>query len=166
MDTIHACPRGHRYRASILHPGQVTTCPRCDRYALVALAFGDCQRPPRGCRSLSFKTEWISDAQEAYELLLVPSEYNAYQGESVWRELRPIFPKLMGIEIGRESSPVIYAYPAYWTHQAIEWAGAGDGTPIPPEERHAVKKSFFQAMERAKADEISDTGYGLRAWWD
>lgn len=166
METINACPRGHRYRASVLHPGQTTTCPRCDRLALVALAYGDCQRPARGCRLLNFRTESITDYQECCELLSLIGSYNAFDCRRVMAELRPIFPRLMSVEIGREYSPVAYAYLPYWTHQAIQWNGVGNGTRIPVEDREQLKQNFFEAMERAKADEISDEGYGLRAWWD
>lgn len=167
MDTVNACLRGHRYRASVLHSGQVTACPRCDRYALIALAYGDCQSPPRGCRLLNFRTESITDYQEFCELIsLIGINHNAFDCRRVIAELRPIFPKLMGVEIGRESSPVLYAYLPYWTHQAIEWNGGGNATPIPSEGREQLKQSFLEAMERARADEISDEGYGLRAWWD
>jgi hypothetical protein len=167
MQTIKACPRGHHYRANILHPGQATACPRCDLYVLVALAYGDCQNPPRGCRLLNFRTESITDYQVFCEALsIVGTSYNGFDCRRVIAELRPIFPKLMSVEIGREGSPLIYAYPPYWTHQAIEWTGGDNGTRIPAEEREQLKKVFFEAMERANADEISDEGYALRAWWD
>lgn len=167
MDTINACPRGHRYRANILHPGRPTPCPRCDLYTLVGLAYGDCQNPPRGGRLLSFRTESITDYQTFCEALsLIGTSYNAFEPRRAIAELRQIFPKLMSVEIGREYSPVIYAYRPYWTNQAIEWNCGGGGTRIPEEERELLKRRFFEAMERARADEITDEGYGLRAWWD
>ena len=167
MQTINACPRGHRYRSSLLHPGRFTPCPRCDRLTLVALAYGDRQNPPRGCRLLKFVSESITDFQECCELLsLVGPRYNAFNCTKVANELRPIFSKLMSVEIGREASPVIYAHVPYWRHQAIEWTGAGSGQPIPEEERQALTKAFLDAMRRADADELSDDGYAVRAWWD
>lgn len=166
MQTINACPRGHRYRASVIHRGLQTPCSRCDRLALVTLAYGDCQQPQRGCRSLGFKTEYITDFQEFCELLGVIGRYNAFHPVKVINELRPIFSKLMGVEIGREGSPVIYGYPAYWTHQEVRWQGVGSGTRIPDEERSAVCRSFLDAMGRAHADELTDSGHSLRAWWD
>lgn len=166
MDTITACPRGHRYRATLSELGQLTACPRCGRFALVALGYGDCQTPQLGTRSLQFRTELITDPQEAAELLCLPGSYNGYDGRRVWHELQPIFPKLMGIEIGREASPVIYASPAYWTHQMTEWTGAGSGTRIPTEGIDLIKRLFVEAMRRAHADEIGDTGSAMRAWWD
>jgi hypothetical protein len=164
--TINACPRGHRYRSSTLHPGRSTACPRCDRLALVALAYGDCQRPPRGCRLLHFRTESITDFQEFCELLCLIGGYNAFDPQRVIGELRAIFPMLMSVEVGREGSPVIYASAPYWRHQAIEWSGAGSGERIPEGERSILKRSFLEAMRRAEADELSDSGYALRAWWD
>ena len=166
MDTINACARGHRYRARVLHPGRATTCPRCDRAVLVALAYGDCQKPPRGCRLLDFKTEAIAEFQEFCELLSLVGPYNAFQPVRVINEMRPLFPKLMSVEIGREGSPVIYGRVPYWRHQAIEWNGAGSGERIAEEERRALSSQFLEAMRRADADELSDEGYALRAWWD
>ena len=164
--TINACQRGHRYRSSSLHPGKFTPCPRCDQLALVALAYGDYQNPPRGCRLLTFRSESVTDFQQCCELLSLIGRCNAFNCARVLAELRPIFSKLMSVEIGREGSPVIYAHVPYWRHQAIEWTGAGSGEPIPEEERRALTTEFLDAMRRAAADEISDEGYALRAWWD
>lgn len=167
MESINACQRGHRYRASLLHSGQYTSCPRCDRLALVALAYGDRQKPPHGCRLLHFRTEAVTDYQEFCELLsIIGSSYNAFNCSKVVNELRVVFPKLMSVEIGREASPVIYAYVPYWRHQAIEWQGAGSGEPIPDKERKAVATAFLDAMRQADADELTDEGHALRAWWD
>jgi len=163
---IYACNKGHRYRTSLRQPGQETTCPRCDRLALVALAYGDCQRPPKGCRLLSFRTEAISDTQDLAETLSLIGSYNAFRPGLVEAELRPFFPRLSGIEIGREGSPVLYAHLPYWTHQAIGWQGFGMGVRIPDEERSALGQAVLKAMERAHADELSDNGHTLRAWWD
>lgn len=167
MDTISACPRGHRYRVTLLQPGRLTMCPRCDRVALVALAYGDCQNPARGCRLLNFKTEAVTDFQEFCELLsLVGPQYNAFRPTRVIHEIRPLFPKLMSVEIGREGSPAIYAHVPYWRNQAIEWASSGVNERIPDHERSDLSSQFLEAMRNAAADEASDEGYALRAWWD
>ena len=166
MQTINACQRGHRYRSSILHPGQKTSCPRCDRLELVALAYGDMQNPPRACRLLDFKTEGLSSAQEVVEVLEIIGSYNRFFAKVVARELLPILPKLTHVAIGRECSPVIYAGIPYWTHQAIEWQGGGMGVRISEEERQSRSRQFLDAMRRADADELSDEGYAVRAWWD
>lgn len=166
MQTINACQRGHRYRSSILHPGQKTSCPQCDRLELVALAYGDMQNPPRACRLLDFKTEGLSSAQHVVEILDVIGGYNRFSAKVVARELLPILPKLTHVAIGREGSPVIYAGIPYWTHQAIEWQGSGMGVRISEEERQSRSRQFLEAMRRAEADELSDEGYALRAWWD
>jgi hypothetical protein len=165
MNTIKACPRGHRYRA-VLYPEGFTTCRRCDVADLVALAYGDSQNPPRSCRLLEFRTDLIQDFDEFTELVWVIGSYNRFRAAVVLRELAPIFPKLFGVEIGREASPVIYARPPLWTHQAIEWSGLGMGVPIPLEQRKALGESFLKAMRRAQADELSDEGGVYRAWWE
>lgn len=163
---IHTCERGHPYRSSELPAGSRPTCPRCDRADLVALAYGDCQEPPRACRLLHFVTETLTSWEEVRELLQVVGNYNAFSPEAVARELKPLFPYLSGVDIGREGSPVLYARVPHWTHQAINWKGGSMGSPIPPETRKALGESFLAAMRRAGADETSDEGYVFRAWWD
>lgn len=165
MQTINACPRGHRYRANILHPGQVTTCPRCDRAALVALAYGDRQNPPRACRLLDFRTEGIVSFDEFSSLLQIAGPYNRFVPGVVEEAIRPIFPRLMSVEIGREGSPVVYAYVPFWRHQKIGHTD-GPGERIPEEERKALATEFLEAMRRASADELSGNEHRLRAWWD
>lgn len=166
MDTINACPRGHRYRASLLHSGRATSCPRCDRYALVALAYGDCQNPPRGCRLLDFRTESLIDFQEFCDLMSLIGNYNRFDPARVIDEVRPLFPRLMTVEIGREGSPVIYAGIAYWRHQEIQSNGFGTPERIPELERKEVGTQFLKAMERTEADELTFDGHKARAWWD
>lgn len=166
MDTINACVRGHRYLTRALDSGGTKTCSRCDRAVLVALAYGDCQNPPRGCRLLDFKTEAITDWQEFCELLGLVGPYNSFRPFRVINELRPLFSQLMSVEIGREASPVIYAHVPYWRHQAIEWRTGGSGDRIADEERRSLSSQFLAAMRRANADELSDEDHALRAWWD
>jgi hypothetical protein len=166
MDTINACPRGHRYRASILHPGRETTCPRCDRAELMALAYGDCQKPPRACRLLDFRTEAITSWDEGVALLEIVGSYNRFNPFVVGEQLRPIFPRLMSIEIGREGSPVIYASIPYWRHQEIRSNGLGPPERIAEDERKQLGDEFLKAMERAEADELSGSEWRHRAWWD
>lgn len=100
MDTIIACPRGHRYRVFVLSRNKFTTCPRCDLAELIALAYGDCQKPPRSCRLLNFRSEPIQDFQVLSEMLSLIWPYNRFRPTAVLRELGPLFPKLSGIEIG------------------------------------------------------------------
>jgi hypothetical protein len=166
MDTINACPRGHRYRASLIQLGRSAVCPICDQIALVALAYGDCQNPPRGCRLLTFRTEILSSFQLCSEVMSLVPSYNAWCVRTVLRELGPVFPKLSGIEFGREGSPVIYADIPYWTHQASEWNGGGMGERILDEERKEAAKAFLDAMSRAQAHELTFDGNKARAWWD
>jgi len=166
METIIACPRGHRYRVFALSRNNVTTCPRCDLAELIALAYGDCQKPPRSCRLLNFRSEPIQDFQVLSEVLSLIGPYNRFRPTAVLRELGPLFPKLSAIEIGRESSPVLYARVPYWTHQAIQWTGTGMGVQIAAGERNALGNGFLKAMERAEADSLSDDGRAFRAWWD
>lgn len=166
MDTINACTRGHRYRASILHPGETTSCPRCDRAELMALAYGDTQKPPRACRLLTFRTETITSFDECLALLEIVGPYNLFDPVRVAQELRPIFSRLMSLEIGRESSPVIYAVVPFWKHQEIQSNGFGPPQRIPEDERKQLGGEFLRAMERAEADELSGDDYRYRAWWD
>ena len=166
MDTINACPRGHRYRASLLHSGRITSCPRCDRYMLVALSYGDCQNPPRGCRLLDFRTESLTDFQEFCELMSLIGQYNRFDAIRVIDEIKPLFPRLMTVEVGREASPVIYAGIPYWRHQEIQANGFGLAERIPEVERKEVGTQFLKAMERTEADELTFDGHRARAWWD
>lgn len=162
--TINACPRGHRYR-SYLH-GEARTCPFCDQMALVALAYGDCQQPRRACRLLTFRTELVTSMQHLAELLSLVPGYNAWDASRIIQELVPIFPRLSGVEFGREASPVLYATIPFWTHQAVKWSGSGMGERIPEETRRAIASDFLAAMERAEADELTFDGHRARAWWD
>jgi hypothetical protein len=162
---INACPRGHRYR-SFLRTEERRTCPSCDQIALVALAYGDCQQPRRSCRLLTFRTEHVTSMQHLAELLSLVPGYNAWDASRVIRELSPVFPRLSGIEFGREGSPVLYATIPFWTHQAIKWVGSGMGERIPSEERGVIAGDFLKAMERADADELTFDGHRARAWWD
>lgn len=167
MDRICNCPRGHRYRTSTLHPGKETTCPRCDRAELMALAYGDCQTPPRACRLLDFRTEAITSLDECLALLEIVGPYGHFDPDRVGQELRPIFPRLMSLEIGREGSPVIYAAVPFWRHQEIRSNGLGPPEQIPADERKQLGDDFLKAMERAEADELSVINeYRHRAWWD
>lgn len=166
MDTINACPRGHRYRASLLRRGRSAVCPTCDQIALVVLAYGDCQNPPRGCRLLTFRTENLSSLQLCAEVMSLVPGYNAWRAATVLKELGPVFPKLSGIEFGREGSPVLYAGIPFWTHQATAWNGGGMGERIPDGERKEIAQSFLDAMGRAQADELTYDGHLARAWWD
>lgn len=166
MIAIHACPRGHRYRTNVLHPGERTNCPRCDQREMVELAYGDCQRPPRSCRLLTFRTEAIVCYEELVDLLRCAGPYNHFLPEVVAEEIRPVFPRLSSVEFGREASPVLYAHIPHWTHQAIAWNGSGMGERIPTDERNDIAREFLEAMRRAEADELSDERYAARAWWD
>ncbi|MGH2705895.1 MAG: hypothetical protein ACRDJ4_12620 [Actinomycetota bacterium] len=159
--TIRACERGHRCPDSLPCQRQRATCPKCDLIELVALAYGDCQTPPRGARLLTFRTEMISEAALLSQVVGQVPGYNAWRSHTVLTELRPIFPKLMGVEFGREASPVLYAFVPYWRHQAVvsgwseflgspvsragcrnsrtavlwtspTWCGARDSTPASP----------------------------------
>ena len=166
MDQIVACPRGHRYRSTVLNLESRTTCPRCDLADLICLAYGDCQAPPRGCRLLTFRSEPITDFGVLCEVLHLVGRYNRFNPATVLSELEPLFPRLSAVEVGREGSPVIYARVPHWTHQAVRWCQTGMGTPLTNQHRHEIGESFLGAMKRAQADELSDYGTTCRAWWD
>lgn len=161
---VYACTRGHRYAAST--QSRTAACPKCDLIELMTLAYGDCQEPPRATRLLEFRAEQQRCWEDVLALLKVIGRYNHFAPDIVGRELERVFPRLSGIEIGREASPVLYARVPYWTHQAIAWRGSGMGSPLDGEERKDIAASFLAAMRRAYADEAEDLGFALRAWWD
>lgn len=151
---------------------------------LVRRAYGDCNGLP--CRLLHFHTEGHKDFAEVADCLAIIGGYNAFQAGRVIEALRPVFPRLSSVEIGREGSPVIYAYVPHWTHQAIGHEGYGMGEPLSDEARREIGADFIEAMRKARADELSvdepdghrwitsradmrslpHAPYKMRAWWD
>jgi hypothetical protein len=77
-------------------------------------------------------------------------DYNDYDGVRVANALlriKPDYIRYPGIEVGRESSPVIYVTLR---------------PDCPPEKRNAIEN----ALREAKADELDWESDTLRAWWD
>ena len=132
--------------------------------------------------TLNAHTNSISDWSELEATIRAVGGYNNFDPERVLNQLHPLFARVESVEVGRESSPVIYVNVPYWTHQQstpTRPAGRdfGMGERIPLEERQALADCLFDAMRNAAADEISDeradqfgqvssNPHRLRFWWD
>lgn len=119
--------------------------------------------------------------EEAEAALQEIDQYNRFDVEKVAPALAAVFPKLGGLSIGAEGSPVIYADIPYWTNQQLGQRGGGERRRLTELERRQIGIDFLRAMRTAKADELSwQSGGGghdfeweqsegtslVRAWWD
>lgn len=97
-------------------------------------------------RSLNFRVGFFNDWEAVFECLFIIDTYNAFDAEEIVKALRPFTALFMRLEIGRESSPVMYF---------SDWANTG--------ELEAIGK----ALSDVGADEVDiDESGTLRVWWD
>jgi hypothetical protein len=135
--------------------------------AFVKLAYGDSFDLP--VRSLRFITERIHPVPAAALIRLIEG-YNEFVGDDVAAAVLRLHEegRLMSVEFGRESSPVLYLYMAFWTNQR---SNAPPGVPaerLSESEMNENRTVIMEAMRALQADEI-DLRYqdtAVRAWWD
>jgi len=105
-------------------------------------------------------------SETAEQLVEAIGPYNGFDPDKVKEIIRRFRGRVMGWEIGREYSPVIYVHLPYWTHQREDSAEAW-GERIPPEEMEELKRELIEAFKEARVDEIEEVVPSvLRFWWD
>lgn len=134
----------------------------------VRIGFGPLVLGERGFQSTQFLTPPLSTAQAA-ELVRVVPEYGPFKGEAVAEGIERFAGRVMGVQFGREGSPVLYVQLPYWTHQ---WEGPVPhtvGTRISDEETRQLveelRKVFVGGLsaEEFSADTIDKRK--IRIWW-
>lgn len=118
--------------------------------------------------SLDFKTP-VTDLATFTECMRVIGGYNRFDGGAVAEAIGAMFGELMQVEVGRESSPVLYVYIPFHAQQRI---GSRKGcVRIPEGEREALVARVREMGKSLMADEISEQRhegrpYCVRLWWD
>ncbi len=117
---------------------------------LVRLAYGDVQVPPLSVSLPDFLTAPLliwSDVEACLDAIGVVGEFDP---SVVARELKPIFPELMELRVGRAEDVLIVAHLPYWTSQTIA-SGDSDhvGSRLTPEEHEALAQRIGGAFEQA-----------------
>jgi hypothetical protein len=118
--------------------------------------------------SLDFRTQ-VMDADTFRRCMEAIGGYNNFSGTAVAKHIGGIFGELMYVDVGRESSPVLYVYLPFYAQQR---AGSREGcVPIPGEEREELRDRVLALGRQLHADEISEDQhdgrpYRVRLWWD
>jgi len=93
---------------------------------LVRHAFGDVQDPPLPVSFPDFLTDRLVEWTDVANCLDAIGLHDAFDPRDVAQELRPIFPDLMDVRVGRQEDIVIVAFIPFWTHQAAGWSGGDE----------------------------------------
>jgi hypothetical protein len=118
--------------------------------------------------SLDFRTQ-VTDAGTFRRCMEAIGGYNRFSGTAAAEAIGGIFGELMSIDVGRESSVVLYLHLPFTAQQR---AGSREGcVPIPETEREALERRVMALGRMLHADEISadrfdDRPYKVRLWWD
>ncbi len=135
-----------------------------DKDKMFAMSYGDCNG--YNCRMLRFRTEPLKDIDEVKNMIYLIDNYNDFHPDVVASVVEEFIDDVMYLEIGRESSPVIYVYIPFWTHQQIKNRDDSMGRKLTDEEREKITYRVVKALRNAKADEVFPERYWVRAWWD
>ncbi|MGF6881708.1 hypothetical protein ABH933_001219 [Nocardia sp. GP40] len=137
---------------------------------------------------LGYRTslEWtvrITDWPTFTAVMDVVGGYNCFDGHRVARTFEPPFYTAMGIEFGREGSPVMYVDVPFYPNQRIG-SDARTGGRYTDEQRREYAALVIDWARRMRADEISvqqfpsppdnrdvegkpgPHPYRIRLWWD
>ena len=132
--------------------------------AFVRLGFG--LNEGQRFQSAAFLTPFLRTTQAAPLIRLV-KEYNEFNGERVAEAVEKFRGRVMGLEFGREGSPVLYIDLPYWTHQREGADTIGQGTRISDAENDRLVEELRQVfVDDLKANEFGVDGRRVRAWWD
>jgi len=118
--------------------------------------------------SLHFRTQ-VTDADTFRRCMEAIGGYNRFSGTAVAEAIGGMFGELMSIDVGRESSVVLYLHLPFTAQQR---AGSREGCiPIPEAEREELERRVMALGRELHADEISaerfqDRPYKVRLWWD
>lgn len=118
--------------------------------------------------SLNFRTQ-VDDLGTFRRCMDVIGGYNRFSGTAAAKAVGDLFPQLARVEVGRESSPVLYLYLPFYAQQRI---GSREGSvPIPEQKREALRARIHRTGKALHADEIDDLDrdgkpYCVRLWWD
>lgn len=136
-----------------------------DAVQLVKYGYGDMHSLTT--RSLDFRTEEFENYETCAAALKLVSGYNNFDGPKVAKYLAEFWSQLMGVQFGREGSPVLYLKVPYWTHQAHGAQGTS-GTRVPDEERQFVVQNLLRLGKLLEADEahVDERTGAVRLWWD
>lgn len=117
---------------------------------LVRHAFGDVQHPPLPVSFPDFLTHRLVEWTDVANCLDAIGVHGAFDPRAVARELRPIFPDLMDVRVGRQEDIVIVAFIPFWTHQATGWSDGDEvGRRIRHSERDQLAEGVVAAFQRA-----------------
>lgn len=176
---LGACTEGGGYQVELKAPtstaaaaessdGQELVLPlEVDKQAaeaFVRLGFG--LNEGQRFQSTSFLTPFLRTPQAAPLIRLV-KDYNEFNGERVAAAVEKFRGRVMGLEFGREGSPVLYIDLPYWTHQREGADTIGQGTRISDAENDSLVEELRQVfVDDLKADEFGVDGRRVRVWWD
>lgn len=136
-----------------------------DAVELVKRVYGDSNGYE--ARSLSFKSEPITDFGQFATMLRAIGQYNAFDAEAVIEGVKGVWPALMSVQIAREGSPAIYFKLPYWTNQMIGVETYGsESFRLTDGERKQIELELREAIRDLDADEIDLEKNDLRVWWD
>jgi hypothetical protein len=127
--------------------------------------------------SLDFKAR-IENMAEFAEAVKIMDGYNAFSAAAVTEAFSGLSECIGGVEIGRESSVVIYVQIPFWSGHT--WAAQDKpysvGEKYTDEQREAMATNIRAAGKALHADEIDDqtafpgspeeTVNTIRLWWD
>ena len=107
--------------------------------------------------SLHFRTQ-VTDADTFRRCMEAIGGYNRFSSTAVIKAIGGIFGELMYVDVGRESSVVLYLYLPFTKHQR---AGSREGCiPIPDQEREELAERVRKIGRKLHADEISTENHG------
>lgn len=112
----------------------------------VRLGFHDC--------SLNF-TVRTGNADVVPHLLDAAGPYNDFDPDRVLAALAEVLPEAMGIEFGRESSPVLYVDIPFWTHQRMGDETRTQGRLLEEAERVKIAQAVVDALRECAAETVS-----------
>lgn len=112
----------------------------------VRLGYHDC--------SLNF-TVRLGRTDSLADVLNAAGGYNRFDPETVFLALADVLPKLMGIEFGREASPVMYLEIPHWSHQQMQDETHRQGTALDREQRLAILDEAVAALRAAEVDTVA-----------
>lgn len=141
--------------------------------------------------SLNF-TVRLGRTESLADVLNAAGGYNNFDPDTVFIALADVLPKCMGVEFGREASPVLYLEVPYWSHQQMQDETHRQGSVLDEEQRLAILAEAIDALREAKADTVaveflsdnehqrvylkpgekfkapegSTLGLKVRGWWD
>ena len=117
---------------------------------LVRLAFGDVQDPPLPVSFPDFLTDRLAEWTDVERCLDAIGVHGPFDPRAVARELRPIFPEVMDVRVGRQEDILIVASIPFWTHQATGWSGGYEfARHMNRRERDRLAECVATAFQRA-----------------